>query len=134
MNKLVIFNYSLKRALNSSFKCYEFTVRERAHVLIPSRGANGMVSKRHVILSPTPASHSSNFKTCRLLALQCHLVEYSKTINLSSTAVEQVVACVLVTQWAWVRSLVGTSFLGEVFRVFPHLYDECQEALGPQSP
>ena len=32
-----------------------------------------------------------------------------------STAVEQVVACALVTQRARVRSPVGTSFLGEVF-------------------
>ena len=40
----------------------------------------------------------------------------------SSTAVEQVVACAFVTQRARVRSLVGTSFLGEVFfGVFPHL-------------
>ena len=66
MNELVIFNYSLKRALNSSFKCYELAVREgaRAYVLIRSRGANGMVSNGHVILSPAPASHSSNLKTC----------------------------------------------------------------------
>ena len=46
-----------------------------------------------------------------------------------STAVEQVVACALVTQRARVRSPV---ILGEVFfGVFPH---ECQEALGPQGP
>ena len=38
-------------------------------------------------------------------------------------------------QWARVRSLVGTSFLGEVFfGVFPHLLDKCQEALDPQGP
>ena len=36
----------------------------------------------------------------------------------SSTAVEQVVACALVTQRARVRSPVGTGFLGEVFRGF----------------
>ena len=48
MNELVIFNYSLKRAINSSFKCFELAVRERAHVLIPSRWANGMVSNGHV--------------------------------------------------------------------------------------
>ena len=35
-----------------------------------------------------------------------------------STAVEQVVACALVTQRARVRSPVGTGFLGEVFSVF----------------
>ena len=64
MNELVILNNSLKRSLNSSFKCYELAVRERAHVLIPSRGANGMVSNGRVILSPTPASHCSNLKTC----------------------------------------------------------------------
>ena len=34
------------------------------------------------------------------------------------TAVEQVVACALVTQRAQVRSPVGTSFLGEVFQGF----------------
>ena len=35
MNELVIFNYSVIRSLNSSFKCYELAVRERAkaHVL-----------------------------------------------------------------------------------------------------
>ena len=42
--------------------------------------------------------------------------------TLVSTAVEQVVACALVTQRARVRSPVGTGFLGEVFfGVFPHL-------------
>ena len=35
-----------------------------------------------------------------------------------STAVEQVVACALITQRARVRSPVGTSFLGEVFSGF----------------
>ena len=34
------------------------------------------------------------------------------------TAVEQAVACTPVTQWARVRSPVGTSFLGEVFSGF----------------
>ena len=63
MNELVTFNYSLKRALNNSFKCYELTVRETVHVLIPSRGANGMVLKGHVILYPIPP-HSSNLKIC----------------------------------------------------------------------
>ena len=82
MNELGIFNYSFKQALNSSFKSYELAVRERAHVLIPSRVANDMVSNGHVNLSPSPSSHSSNLKTS-LLALQCHLVEYSKAINLS---------------------------------------------------
>ena len=45
MNELVIFNYSLIRALNSLFKCYELAVRKKAkaHVLVRSRGANGMV-------------------------------------------------------------------------------------------
>ena len=66
MNELVIFNYSLKRALNSSLKCFELSVCERAHVLIPSRWGNDMVSNDHVILSPTPASHSSNLETCRI--------------------------------------------------------------------
>ena len=43
-------------------------------------------------------------------------------IYIQSTAVEQVVACALVTQRARVRSPVGTGFLGEVFfGVFPHL-------------
>ena len=51
--------------------------------------------------------------------------------NELSTAVEQAAACALVTQRARVRSPVGTSFLDEVF---PHLQDECQEALGPQGP
>ena len=66
MNELIIFNYSLKRALNSSFKCYELVVRERAktRVLVRSRGANGMVSNGHMILSPAPTFHSSNSKTC----------------------------------------------------------------------
>ena len=35
-----------------------------------------------------------------------------------STAVDLVVTCAPVTQWAQVRSLVGTSFLGEVFSGF----------------
>ena len=44
--------------------------------------------------------------------------EFSKFNIYKSTAVCQVVACAPVTQWAWVRSPVGTSFLGEVFRGF----------------
>ena len=36
-----------------------------------------------------------------------------------------------VMQRTRIRSSVGTSFLGGVFS---HLYDQCQEALGPQSP
>ena len=41
-------------------------VRDRAKTLVlaRSRGANGMFSNGHVILSPSPASHSSNLKTC----------------------------------------------------------------------
>ena len=39
-------------------------------------------------------------------------------VLLGSTAVGQAEACVLVTQRAWVRSPVGTSFLGEVFSGF----------------
>ena len=35
-----------------------------------------------------------------------------------ATTVGQVVACMPVMQWAWVRSPVGTSFLGEVFSGF----------------
>ena len=52
MNELVIFNYSLKRALNSSFKCYELAVRERAkaHMLIGSRGANGVSTEQKFAL------------------------------------------------------------------------------------
>ena len=43
-------------------------------------------------------------------------------LNFVSTAVGQAVTCAPVTQWARVRSLVGTGFLGEVsFEVFPHL-------------
>ena len=43
---------------------------------------------------------------------------YWKFRTLESTAVEQVVACALVTQRALVRSPVGKSFLGEVFSGF----------------
>ena len=82
MNELVIFNYSSIRALNSSFKCYELAVRERAktHVLPPSRGANGMISNGHVILSPTRPSHSSNLKTCPSPCIPCITALYSRCI------------------------------------------------------
>ena len=40
------------------------------------------------------------------------------SVDYSSIAVEQVVACALVTQRARVRFPVGTSFLGEVFSGF----------------
>ena len=40
------------------------------------------------------------------------------TIKIMSNAVEQVVACTLVMQWARVRSPVVTGFLGEVFLGF----------------
>ena len=60
---------------------------------------------------------------------------YSLNSLKMSTAVEQVVACALVSQRARVRSPVGTSFLGEVFSgFFSHLSDICQEILGPQGP
>ena len=39
-------------------------------------------------------------------------------VSPESTAVEQVVACALVTQRARVKSPVGTGFLGEVFLGF----------------
>ena len=53
---------------------------------------------------------------CRSAAL---VPEFAvKDLPLGRTAVEQVVACALVTQQAWVRSPVGTSFLGEVFLGF----------------
>ena len=55
-------------------------------------------------------------------------------LNLQSTAVGQVVACAPVTQRARVRSPVGTSFLGEIFGGFAHLYDKFQEALVPKVP
>ena len=47
---------------------------------------------------------------CKLKILQKYFECFT-----SSTAVEQVVACALVTQRARVRSPVGTGFLSEVF-------------------
>ena len=53
------------------------------------------------------------------IAAEPHCFEVLDIVK--STAVEQVVACALVTQRARVRSPVGTGFLGEVFfGVFPH--------------
>ena len=46
-------------------------------------------------------------------------------------AVGQVVVCTPVTQWAWVRSPVGTSFLGEVFWDFS---SPVRQMLGSFSP
>ena len=46
------------------------------------------------------------------------LIEELDFRNLTPTAVEQVVACALITQQARVRSPVGTSYLGEVFSGF----------------
>ena len=51
-----------------------------------------------------------------------------------STSVEQVVACVLVTQRARVRSPVGTSFLGEVFRGFYSPVRQMSGSFMPQGP
>ena len=51
-----------------------------------------------------------------------------------STVVEQVIACALVTQRAWIRSPVGTGFLGEVFSGFFLTCKTCQETFGPQGP
>ena len=66
--------------------------------------------------------------------LKTKKINWLKWINIKniimSNAVEQAVACELVTQRARVRSPVGTSFFG----VFPHLSDKCQEALGPKRP
>ena len=53
---------------------------------------------------------------------------------LLSTAVEQVVACALVTQRARVRSPVGTSFLGEGFRGFSLPVRQMSGSFRPQSP
>ena len=44
--------------------------------------------------------------------------DFALRANFWSTAVEQVVACALVTQRARVRSPVRTGFLGEVFLGF----------------
>ena len=89
MNELVIFNDSLVRALNSSFKCYELAVCEKAkaQVLVRSRRANGMVSKDHVIPSPTSCFSFFQFENLRLhafLSLQRYLAGCSKTINPST--------------------------------------------------
>ena len=52
-----------------------------------------------------------------------------------STAVDQVVACAPVTQRAWVRSPVGTSFLGEVFSgVFLSCKTNVGKLWAPRSP
>ena len=51
-----------------------------------------------------------------------------------STAVDQAVGCAPVTQRARVRSPVGTSFLGEVYRGFSSLVRQIREALSPRSP
>ena len=48
----------------------------------------------------------------------CQNHRLKKLVIKRSTAVEQVVACALVTQRARVRSPVGTGFLGAVFRGF----------------
>ena len=50
---------------------------------------------------------------------------------LLSTSMEQAVACTPDMQWARVQSLVGISFLGEVFSGF---FLTCQGALGPHGP
>ena len=59
-------------------------------------------------------------KICILLftTLFGWMIQINILLCLSSTTVEQVVACALVTQRARVRSPVGTGFLGEVFSGF----------------
>ena len=80
----------------------------------------------------TPHPCSIPVRSAESSLRDCVLVEM-QTVADMSTAVEQVVACALVTQRARIRSPVGTSFLGEVFLgVFPHLWDKCQDALGPE--
>ena len=83
MNKLVIFNYSLIRALNSLFKCYELAVRERAkaHVLVCLRGANGMVLNGHVICIQLILLIRKPVRLPAFLALQCYPVGCSRIIN-----------------------------------------------------
>ena len=95
MNELVIMNYSLKRALNSSFKWYDLALREgaKAHVLIPSRGANGMVSNGRVILSATPASQSSNLKTCPSPCNPCITVPSGRISSSECSTQRQVLDC-----------------------------------------
>ena len=53
---------------------------------------------------------------------------------LLSTAVGQAVACAPVTQRARVRSPVGTSFLGEVFRCFSSPVRQMSGSFRPQGP
>ena len=51
------------------------------------------------------------------------------------TAVGQAAACAPVMQRVWVRSPVGTGFLGEVFSgFFLTCKTNCRQALGPQVP
>ena len=54
--------------------------------------------------------------------------------DIASTAVDEVEACVLVTQRARVRSPVGTGFLGEAFSGFFLTCKSNVEILGPQGP
>ena len=59
------------------------------------------------------------YTKCSLIFLRVHGKSTCKySTREESSAVEQVVACALVTQRARVRSPVGTSFLGEVFSGF----------------
>ena len=50
------------------------------------------------------------------------------------TAVGQAVVCAPATQRAWVRSPVGTSFLGEVFSGFFSLVRQMSGSFRPQGP
>ena len=58
----------------------------------------------------------------------------NQSIVRGSTAVGQVVACAPVTQRARIRSLVGTSFLGEVFSGFSSPVRQMSGSFRPLGP
>ena len=66
--------------------------------------------------SPSAVDRMKIYKLNILKLVTAH--ESITVLNCKSTAVEQVVACALVTQRDRFRSPVGISFLGEVFRGF----------------
>ena len=64
----------------------------------------------------SPETYLGSKRNCELeICIQTYLLVLMES---PKQLVEQVVACALVTQRARVRSLVGTSFLGEIFSGF----------------
>ena len=105
-----------------TYPCYKVVnIRIRISLCMSLQG-KGLLNEGFAPVKSNAVSYSNLVYLDGFYTVLFSIFPYLTTVCLSlrSTAVEQVVACALVMQRAWVRSPFGTSFLGEVFLGFFH--------------